>query len=352
MRLIAAAPAGAPHSLKKGKEPLFMSKTKKNLCIIGAAVLVPVLIIVLVVNITLNKIKRLDGYEQSMTEEEYSAQSGADEDAANYATVDENRINWGEKLDIEMKGNSFNVLLIGTDLDENYTSRSDTMIVCNVNLDTKKVTLISFLRDCYVQIPEHKDNKLNAAYAFGGVGLLDKTLEENFGVTVDANVLVDFKAFQKVIDALGGVEVYLFSDECNYVNSDIRGKNYKEGYCLLDGEAALSYCRIRSLDSDFGRTARQRKVLTALYNKFHTITLKEALEIIDKVFPLVTTDITNSEMVSYAVKLLPLIRECEIAPEHIPADGTWENANVRGMAVLILDFDKNRALLKDIIEGE
>ena len=55
---------------------------------------------------------------------------------------------------------------------------------------------------------------------------------------------------------------------------------------------------------------------------------------------------------SYAVKLLPLIRECEIAPAHIPADGTWENANVRGMAVLILDFDKNRALLKDIIEGE
>mgnify|MGYP002516684633 FL=1 len=329
-----------------------MTKQKKTLCIIGAAVLVPVLIIVLVVNITLNKIKRLDGYEQSMTEEEYSAQSGSDEAAANYSVVEEDKIDWGEKLDIEMNGNSFNVLLIGTDLDENSTSRSDTMIVCNVNLDTKKVTLISFLRDCYVQIPDHKDNKLNAAYAFGGVELLDKTLEENFGVVVDANVLVDFKAFQKVIDALGGVEIYLFSDECTYINSGVKGKNYKEGYCLLDGEAALAYCRIRKLDSDFGRTERQRKVLTALYNKFHAITLKETLELIDKVFPLVTTDITNSEMVSYAVKLLPIIRECEIEPAHIPADGTWENANVRGMAVLILDFDKNRALLKDIIEGE
>ena len=329
-----------------------MTKTKKTLCIVGAAVLLPVLVIVIVVNVTLSKIKRIDGYEQAMTQEEYSAQSAADEEAANYSAVDENKINWGEKLDIEMKGNSFNVLLIGTDLDENSTSRSDTMIVCNVNLDTKKVTLISFLRDCYVQIPDHKDNKLNAAYAFGGVELLDKTLEENFGVAVDANVLVDFKAFQQVIDALGGVEVYLFQDECNYVNSDTGSKRYKEGYCLLDGKAALSYCRIRSLDSDFGRTERQRKVLTALYNKFHTITLKEALDLIDKVFPLVTTDITNSEIVSYAVKLLPLIRECEIAPAHIPADGTWENANVRGMAVLILDFDKNRALLKDIIEGE
>lgn len=329
-----------------------MTKQKKTLCIIGAAVLVPVLIIILVVNVTLNKIKRLDGYEQSMTEEEYSEKNGADEEAANYSVVAEDKIDWGEKLDIEMNGNSFNVLLIGTDLDENYTSRSDTMIVCNVNLDTKKVTLISFLRDCYVQIPDHKDNKLNAAYAFGGVELLDKTLEENFGVVVDANVLVDFKAFQKVIDALGGVEVYLFSDECAYVNAGTKGNNYKEGYCLLDGEAALSYCRIRKLDSDFGRTERQRKVLTALYNKFHTITLKEALDLIDKVFPLVTTDITNSEMVSYAVKLLPIIRECEISPAHIPADGTWENANVRGMAVLVLDFDKNRALLKDIIEGD
>lgn len=329
-----------------------MTKQKKTLCIIGAAVLVPVLIIVLVVNVTLNKIKRLDGYGQSMTEEEYSAQSGVDEDAANYSVVAEDKINWGEKLDIEMNGNSFNVLLIGTDLDDGGTSRSDSMIVCNVNLDAKKVTLISFLRDCYVQIPDHKDNKLNAAYAFGGVDLLDRTLEENFGVAVDANVLVDFKAFQKVIDALGGVEVYLFSDECAYVNSGTKGKNYKEGYCLLDGEAALAYCRIRKLDSDFGRTERQRKVLTALYNKFHTITLKEALGLIDKVFPLVTTDITNSEMVSYAVKLLPIIRECEIEPAHIPADGTWENANVRGMAVLLLDFDKNRATLKEIIEGE
>ena len=329
-----------------------MTKQKKTLCIIGAAVLVPVLIIVLVVNVTLNKIKRLDGYEQSMTEEEYSAQSGVDEAAANYSVVAEDKINWGEKLDIEMNGNSFNVLLIGTDLDEGGTSRSDSMIVCNVNLDAKRVTLISFLRDCYVQIPDHKDNKLNAAYAFGGVELLDRTLEENFGVAVDANVLVDFKAFQKVIDALGGVEVYLFSDECAYVNSGTKGKNYKEGYCLLDGEAALAYCRIRKLDSDFGRTERQRKVLTALYNKFHTITLKEALDLIDKVFPLVTTDITNSEMVSYAVKLLPIIRECEIEPAHIPVDGTWENANVRGMAVLLLDFDKNRATLKEIIEGE
>ena len=93
-------------------------------------------------------------------------------------------------------------------------------------------------------------------------------------------------------------------------------------------------------------------MLTALYNKFHTITLKEALDLIDKVFPFVTTDITNSEMVSYAVKLLPIIRECEIEPAHIPVDGTWENANVRGMAVLLLDFDKNRATLKEIIEGE
>lgn len=329
-----------------------MTKQKKTLCIIGAAVLVPVLIIVLVVNVTLNKIKRLDGYEQSMTEEEYSAQSGVDEAAANYSVVAEDKINWGEKLDIEMNGNSFNVLLIGTDLDAGGTSRSDSMIVCNVNLDAKKVTLISFLRDCYVQIPDHKDNKLNAAYAFGGVELLDRTLEENFGVAVDANVLVDFKAFQKVIDALGGVEVYLFSDECAYVNSGTKSKNYKEGYCLLDGEAALAYCRIRKLDSDFGRTERQRKVLTALYNKFHTITLKEALDLIDKVFPLVTTDITNSEMVSYAVKLLPIIRECEIEPAHIPVDGTWENANVRGMAVLLLDFDKNRATLKEIIEEE
>lgn len=329
------------------------TKQKKIICVAAAAVLVPIMVIALVINVVLNKINRLEGYEHSsVTEEEYEAANTGDEAAANYSVVEEDKVDWGEKLDIEMSGNSFNVLLIGTDLDENYTSRSDTMIVCNVNLDTKTVTLISLLRDCYVQIPDHKDNKLNAAYAFGGVELLDTTITENFGISIDANVLVDFKAFQQVIDALGGVEIYVFQDECNYINSDTGRTAYKEGYCLLDGKAALSYCRIRSLDSDFGRTERQRKVLSALYNQFHKITLKEALDLIDKVFPLVTTDITNSEMVSYAVKLLPILRECDIEPAHIPADGTWENANIRGMAVLLLDFDKNRAIIKDIVEGE
>lgn len=329
-----------------------MSKTKKTLCVIGAAVLVPILIILIVINSALNKINRINkAAAPSMTEEEYEAQAAEDSAAGSYSAVDEEKINWGEKLDIEMKGNSFNVLLIGMDSDENGTSRSDSMILCNVNLDKKQVTLISFLRDSLVQIPNRKDNKLNAAYAFGGVELLDEVLFDNFGVEVDGNVLVDFKAFQKVIDALDGVEVYLFKEECAYINADL-GRNYSEGYCLLDGKASLSYCRIRSLDSDFGRTQRQRKVLTALYNRFHKITLKEALDLIDTVFPLVSTDFTNTELVGYAVKLLPIIRECDIAPEHIPADGTWENANVRGMAVLIMDFDKNRALLKSIIEGD
>lgn len=329
-----------------------MSKTKKTLCVIGAAVLVPILIILIVINSALNKINRIsEAAAPSMTEEEYEAQAAEDSAAGSYSAVEEEKINWGEKLDIEMKGNFFNVLLIGTDSDENGTSRSDAMILCNVNLDKKRGTLISFLRDSLVQIPDRKDNKLNAAYAFGGVELLDEVLFDNFGIEVDGNVLVDFKAFQKVIDALDGVEIYLFKEECAYINADL-GRNYSEGYCLLDGKAALSYCRIRSLDSDFGRTQRQRKVLTALYNRFHKIMLKEALDLIGTVFPLVSTDFTNTELVGYAIKLLPIIRECDIAPEHIPADGTWENANVRGMAVLIMDFDKNRALLKSIIEGD
>lgn len=324
-----------------------MTKTKKTLLILGAIILVPVLIFSLIISLTLGKLNRKAEWE-TVTEEEYEEKN---KENAGPDTVREDEIDWGEKLDLDITGNCINVLLVGTDLDEYNTSRSDTMILVCVNLSTNKVHLISFLRDAYVQIPDHKDNKLNASYAFGGVPLVEETLKLNFGVPIDAYAMVDYQTFPKIIDILGGVKVYLFNNECAVVNRKC-GTSYTEGYCTLSGKAALAYCRIRSLDSDFGRTERQRKVLMSLYNEFHTITIPEALELIDNVFPLITTDITDTQAVDYAVKLLPILRKCDIKPTHIPDEHFCKDATVRGMAVLLPDFDEARHTLEKLMQSK
>ena len=151
-----------------------------------------------------------------------------------------------------------NILLVGQDRQAGQgRQRSDTMILCSYNPNTNEVSLISFLRDLYVSIPGgYSNNRLNAAYAFGGFPLLYKTLEQNFGVKIDGGVEVDFGGFTELIDLIGGVDIYLTAKEAPYVATSC-----KEGMNHLNGRKALNYARIRKIDSDFGRTNRQRTLI-------------------------------------------------------------------------------------------
>ena len=100
---------------------------------------------------------------------------------------------------------SINILLVGQDKREGEQgNRSDSMILCTFNPGAGKLYMTSFLRDLYVPIPGHGRNRINAAYAFGGIKLLQRTLEENFDLEIDGCVEVDFGQFAEIIDALGG----------------------------------------------------------------------------------------------------------------------------------------------------
>ena len=111
-------------------------------------------------------------------------------------------------------GDTINIVLVGTDLSE---ARSDTTILCTVNRKDKTITLSSFLRDTYVDIPDYFPHKLNTAYALDGFSALDATLSENFGVVADGNVAINFESFIQVVDILGGVEIELTEDEAWYM---------------------------------------------------------------------------------------------------------------------------------------
>ncbi len=236
-----------------------------------------------------------------------------------------------------------NILLVGQDKREGQgRQRSDTMILVSINPKTKEVSLVSFLRDLYVKIPGgYSDNRLNVAYVYGGFKLLNDTLYTNFGVRADYNIEVDFNAFVKIINKVGGVTISLTEKEVKYMKDDslVVGEN------KLTGSQALKYVRIRKIDSDFKRTDRQRKVLLAIFDELKKKPVDAVFALINDVFPLLTTDMSNSKILSLATSLVPSMSSMKIESHSLPAKGTYYAATIRKMQVLVPDTNKVRNLL-------
>lgn len=249
--------------------------------------------------------------------------------------------------------NIVNILLIGQDRREGEgRARSDSMILCTFNKKTKQLIMTSFLRDLYVQIPGYNSNRINAAYAAGGMSLLDDTLTQNFGLYIDGNVEVDFTQFAGIVDLLGGVEIELRQDEAEFINEET-GSSLSQGTYILSGEQALAYSRIRKLDADgdFSRTNRQRKVMSALVEAYRDSSLKTLLALTNQILPMITTDMSKLEILGYALELFPVLSGAEIISQRVPADGTYTNQMIDGMAVLVADMDAARQMLEQTLTG-
>ncbi len=344
-----------------------MAKKKKSsagkilltiLCILLALVLVVLIAGTFYAKYLLSHIQRVEETVPTLSSEEIqkieAETDPVDEDFTG-PELDPTDVTWStEPVEvIEPEPDVINILLIGQDRRPGQgRQRSDSMILCTLNKDTKTLTMTSFLRDLYVQIPGHNDNRLNASYAFGGMPLLNECLQKNFGVVVDGNVEVDFSGFQKIVDILGGVSISLTSEEAGHLNRG-NGWSLKKGTNLLTGEQALAYARIRKLDNDFGRTNRQRKVLTALIESCRNISFSKANEFLTSILRLITTDLTDAEIAGYVMELFPLLKDLKIETQHIPAEGTFQSVRIRGMAVLVPDLQANRqVLLETISQGE
>ena len=229
----------------------------------------------------------------------------------------------GDKLFGEKDDGIINILLIGQDMREGADHKlADAMILCSVNRNTGTMTMCSLMRDMYVQLPDYAGhtgtkNRINAAYSLGyawngeagGMEMLDKLILEQFGVEVDHNVEFSFESFVRVVDALGGVELELTAAEAAHLNKQNRQAVYTEGLNLLGGESALAFVRTRRSsagDSDFFRTGRQRAVIAAVAEKLKQMDLTQLTSLITELLPMIYTDMTNKEILSLAVKLLPL----------------------------------------------
>lgn len=246
-----------------------------------------------------------------------------------------------------------NILLIGQDREPNSSAgRSDSMILLSLNKRTNSICMTSIMRDLYVQIPGYSDNRVNAAYRFGGMPLLNATLKKNFGLNIDGNVAVDFEQFKKIIDILGGVDVNLTAAEAAYM----RGRGYtdvQQGNNHLGGAAALEFCRIRSIDSDHGRTERQRRVLTSLANKAKGIGAGQALAFVNQILPYVKTNLSDAQIVSYATTGLSMLTSGgSLKSGKIPQNGDYTSEYIRGMLVMLPNLWRCHDYIASFIYGQ
>lgn len=259
-----------------------------------------------------------------------------------------------------------NILLIGNDSrSADESGRSDAMILVSISSKTNSIHLTSLLRDIYVDIPGHDGNRLNAAYAYGGPELLMETLEENFDIEVNRYMLVNFQAFANLVDAVGGVDLELSNEEVQYVNGYLVEYNQLEGRAEgtdyldtslsgtihLNGPQALAYCRNRYIGSDFARTERQRKVISAAIKNAPLALVTNGSELIEGFMSNITTNLTKTEL-SGLMMQAPMMLTYDMVSGSIPLEGTYSNANIRGMAVLEVDFEANKDYIQTEIYGK
>ena len=276
--------------------------------------------------------------------------------------MDAEDVQWDEATeDLEQSDDIINLLLIGQDRRSGEgRSRSDTIILLTVNKPAKTLTLTSFMRDMYVTIPGRDDNRINVPYLLGGMDLLDATMKRNFGSNVDGNVVVDFYGFIDLVDLMGGVDIELTAKEADYMNRNFSWDvedgmedtwNLTEGLQHLNGSQALSYARMRKVgNSDYERTERQRRVVSQLIEKAKSLSVAELNLLMQHALPMITTDLEDGEILSYALELFPMLKDLQIQTLRIPVDGGYESKMIDGMAVLVPDLWYNRVKLQQIME--
>jgi LCP family protein required for cell wall assembly len=246
-----------------------------------------------------------------------------------------------------MPKNQINILLLGADQKVIKGGfRTDSIILISINTDAKKVSMVSFPRDLYIYIPGWTYQRINTAMYHGGFKLLAKTLEYNFGIKPKYYVLVNFSAFRKIINSLGGIDVEVARSYTDLAWNG-RYKTIPAGTVHMDGSTALWYARARKASNDFDRARRQQEVLYAVAKRVLSMNaLENAKELYDIYIANVSTNLTWSEITPMIPLMVhfqdpSLIKRYVIGPGHV-----YDWITSGGAMVLLPRHDKIIALLR------
>lgn len=251
-----------------------------------------------------------------------------------------------------------NVLLIGTDgrtLEE--ASRSDSMIIATIDANNKNVKLTSIMRDTLVNIPGYGEQKINAAYAIGGIDLLLKTLSQNFNIKLDKYIAVNFWGFEAIVDEIGGLEIDVKDYEINELNKYIGEATglkspllEKAGVQILNGQQALSYARIRKVGNGaYERDERQRTVLFKIAEKLKDVSIFKWPSLANSLKGHVKTniDIPQALNLAYTIVKMPSLdfKQMQLPQNELSWGGLYKN---KGW-VLLIDKEQNAKILHEFI---
>lgn len=269
------------------------------------------------------------------------------------------------ELNPNLPDNVVNILLVGVDtrsttLDDGL-QHGDVQIILSINKDTGSVKLTSILRDLYVTIPGYKSkNRINVAYSRGGGALAMRTINHTFEMNIEHYVTINFYGLASIIDAIGGVDVDLTKAEAKAINTylkkhppkyDNQDKEYERvpleavaGVQHLDGVQAVMYARTRSVDNDFGRTARQRHLLDLLLQKImQDMTVDKLMSLMETSLPYVQTNVNASTMLSLGLSVLnsDIISRAQageslLGQMRIPMDETWKYDQTDGGSSVVV----------------
>ncbi len=200
--------------------------------------------------------------------------------------------------------NITNIALFGVDSpdDKNENGRSDSIMILTIDNVHNKLKLTSIMRDSYVNISNHGMDKINHAYSFGGPELAINTLNSNFDLNINDYAMVNFSTLPQIIDKLGGVDINIKDYEIPSLSTY---GIYSPGEYTLNGEQALTYCRIRyDGNGDYERTERHRAVLNSLFEKFKEQNVADYMSLADTILPLVKTSLSTTEIIKTGTIIL------------------------------------------------
>lgn len=264
---------------------------------------------------------------------------------------------------IEKPAESIDILLLGVDNrnKSQFSGRSDVIMYFRIDTKNKSLKLTSLMRDTLVHMDGHSDNKLNTAYRFGSTELAKQTITQNFGLTPDNYIIVNFYGMEDIIDALGGVDIEIKKNELYFLNDcvdeinkeDRKNKSprvKKSGEQHLNGRQAVAYMRIRHTgDGDAERTERQQRVLSELFKKINGVSLNEITGIISTCVEYVRTDIPLSKMMEIA-KTVKGMSVSELQTFRYPDN--YKTRSYKGMSVVIPgDSEKEIEKLRNFLEN-
>lgn len=243
--------------------------------------------------------------------------------------------------------------------------RTDSMIILSINKADKKAKMTSIMRDTWVSYPGRASKgKINAANVYGGPELAMETVNACFGTDIKDYVMVNMAGLVDVIDAVGGVNIDVTESERKLTNSYAASllktiKSYSGAKSLkksgsnvhLNGLLAVTYCRDRYSDSDYGRTQRKRKVLLAVLDELRESSSAELALVVTTTFQNVKTNLSLIDILTLASEGMQIDAD-SIEQYRIPADNTFNSGMQNGVWSIRPDFDKNEELLREFIYGE